>query len=113
MEEFANLRRVAINELRKLDAKYAGKEEFEPNDAKTYDCLMHGLKCQLTAEDKMKALAEPAEAVSGRLGRAMNGRYVSRDGMSDRQSYDEGYSRGYQDAQSGYWQMPPHYPRSW
>ena len=40
-------------------------------------------------------------------GRAMNGRYVSRDGGS----YADGYSRGYSEAmnqQSGHWPMPPY-----
>lgn len=44
--------------------------------------------------------------MSGRRGRAMNGRYVSRDGGS---SYAEGYSQGYSAAmsqQSGHYPMP-------
>ena len=55
MEEFKNLRRVALSELRKLNAQYANKEEFSEGDAKKYDCLMHGLKCQLTAEAMLEA----------------------------------------------------------
>ena len=58
-------------------------------------CLMSGLKDQLTAEAMMRAEShdeEMEDGMSGRRGRAMNGRYVSRDGG---QSYAEGYSQGY------------------
>ena len=34
MEDFKNLKRVAMSELRKLDAQYANKEEFSESDAK-------------------------------------------------------------------------------
>lgn len=96
MMEFRNLKRVAMRELQKLDAKYADKEEFGEADAKMYDCLMHGLKCQLTAEAMMQAEESEAEGMSGRRGRSsVTGRYVSRDGG---QSYADGYSQGYSEA---------------
>ena len=99
MMEFKNLKRVAMNELRKLEAAYANKDEFAEADAKKYDCLWHGLKCQLTAEAMMEAEQEsyPDEGgMSGRRGRStVTGRYVSRDGG---QSYAEGYSQGYNEA---------------
>lgn len=97
--EFKNLKRVTLNEARKLDSAYANKDEFSESDAKKYDCIMHGLKSQLTAEAMMEAeqYEYPNEGgMSGRRGRSpMTGRYVSRDGGS---SYADGYSRGYSEA---------------
>lgn len=107
MEEFKNLKRVAINELKKLDASYANKDEFSEADSKKYDCLMHGLKCQLSSETMLESeeeyMDEYAGGMSGRRGRAANGRFVSREAGS---SYAEGYSQGYSEGmrQSG------HYP---
>ena len=98
--EFKNLKRVAKEEVEKLDAAYANKSEFTDKDAELYKCLMSGLKDQLAVEGMMKAEeyeeeGEEMEGMSGRRGRAMNGRFVSRDGG---QSYAEGYSQGYNEA---------------
>lgn len=123
MEEFKNLKRVAMSELRKLDAQYANKEEFSESDAKKYDCMMHGLKCQLTAEAMLNSEFEDENGydmnsgMSGRRGRSpMTGRYVSRDGGN---SYADGYSQGYSEAMdqmnnSGHYPMMGGYPpRRW
>lgn len=106
MEDFKNLKRVAMSELRKLDAQYANKEEFSESDAKMYNCLMHGLKSQLTAEAMIEAEEMGEEGYSGRRGRGSDGRYTS---------YSDGYSQGYSEAMSRY--MEPmrnnasgHYP---
>jgi len=126
MEEFKNLKRVAMNEARKLDAAYANKEEFTEGDLKRFDCLMHSLKCMLTTEAMLEA-AEYEDGMSrdtgnsGYRGRSpMTGRYVSRE---ENNSYTEGYSRGYSEAMnqnnggnSGHYPQPPHYPypeRNW
>ena len=98
--EFKNLKRVAKEEVEKLDAAYANKSEFTDKDAELYKCLMSGLKDQLAVEGMMNAKeyeeeGEEMEGMSGRRGRAMNGRFVSRDGG---QSYAEGYSHGYNEA---------------
>lgn len=126
---FENLNRVVMNELKKLDTAYASKEEFSPEDAKKYDCLMHGWKCHLTAEAmyeaEMQGYSEDAgnsesRGMSGRRGRnPVNGRYMSMDSRSD-MSYADGYSRGYSEAmervergqnQSGHFpQNMPRYP---
>ena len=114
---FDNLRKVAINELNKLDTMYANKDEFTAEDAKKYDCLMHALKSHLTAEAMMDAEEYSEENMSGRMGRSpITGRYVSRDSRPD-MSYAEGYSRGYSEAMSHTGnmgnsnQMPPYqYP---
>ena len=115
---YENLSRVAMNELKKLDTAYASKEEFSPEDAKKYDCLMHAWKSQLTAESTYEAThGEYAEepGMSGRRMRnPMNGRYMSGEPRAD-MSYADGYSRGYSEAmsqnQSGYPYMnrPTHY----
>jgi len=115
MEDFKNLKRVALSELRKLDSQYAGKDAFSDSDIKAYDCLMHGLKCQLTVEAMMEASEnwsgdENSMGNSGMRGRnSINGRYMSRD--NNPQSYSEGYSQGYMDGQHA--NMSGHYPESY
>lgn len=125
MEDFKNLKRVAVSELRKLDAQYANKEEFSESDAKLYNCLMHGLKSQLTAEAMIEAdeyeigeggMSGTRMNYSGRRGRGADGRFVSRESG---ESYAEGYNRGYSEAMSqvgggntsGHY--PPYYPVRW
>ena len=117
MEEFKNLKRVAINELRKLDAAYANENEFREADIKKYDCLMHGLKCQLTAEAMMEAEEYEETGLSGRRGRGPDGRYVSRDSSEYMRGHSDGYDRGYSEAMarinngatSGYHMPVPRY----
>ena len=108
---FDNLKRVAIHELNTLDSMYANKEEFATEDAKKYDCLMHGLKCHLTSEAMIEAEEYSQDGMSGRRGRdPMTGRYVSRETRPDME-FAEGYNRGYSEAmnQSGHhWNMPPY-----
>ena len=113
---FENLKRVAMNELKKLDTAYANKEEFSPEDAKKYDCLMHALKSHLTSCAMMEAENySENENVSGRRGRnPVNGQYMSMDRGNSNTSYADGYSRGYSEAmaqnQSGYSYMYPPRP---
>ena len=108
MKEFKNLKRVAQEELEQLDAKYASQSEFTAADAEMYKCLMMALEKQLRIEQiegGMYGEMPGEENMSGRRGRAMNGRYVSRDGGN---SYSEGFSRGYSEAmrQSGHYPIP-------
>ena len=78
MDEFKNLKRVALNELRKLDSMYANKEEFSEADAKKFDCMAHALKSLLTAEAMMEAEEYGYEdGMSGRRGRNSMGQYSS------------------------------------
>ena len=119
MEEFKNLKRVAMNEAQKLDAAYANKDEFSESDMKKFDCIMHGLKCLLTAEAMLEAEEYETEGVSGRRGRAANGRYVSRDSFND--GYANGYNQGYSEAMSrsensgmsGHYPQMPYPQRRW
>ena len=96
MEEFKNLKRVALNEARKLDAAYANKDEFATEDAEQYECIMHGLKCQLTAEAMLNAGHYEEDPMQER-GRSYDGR---------RMSYDR------HPAYSGHY-PPQEYPRYW
>ena len=111
MKEMKNLKRVAQEELEKLDAKYANLSEFTAADAEMYKCLTMALEKQMRIEQIQGEMhgeewMDDETGMSGRRGRAMNGRYVSRDGVS----YADGYSRGYSEAmnQSGHWPMPPY-----
>lgn len=113
MKEMKNLKRVAQEELEKLDAKYASQSEFTKDDAEMYKCLWMGFEKQLRAEQILMETGEYEDegempGMSGRRGRGMNGRFVSRDGGN---SYAAGYSQGYSEAmnqQSGhYWPMMP------
>jgi hypothetical protein len=93
VEEFKNLKRVALNEARKLDSLYANKEEFSEGDLKKYDCIMHALKSQLTAEAMMEAEGYEDGGMSGARGRSMTtGRYISRESNN---SFEDGFSQGY------------------
>lgn len=109
MKEMKNLKRVAQEELEKLDAKYASQSEFTKDDAEMYKCLWMGFEKQLRAEQILSEMGEFDEdempGMSGRRGRsAVTGRYVSRDGGN---SYAAGYSQGYSEAMG---QMSGHYP---
>lgn len=104
MKEYKNLKRVAMEELEKLDAKYANKSEFEPKDAELYKEMICNLKAHLTVEAMLGAGEQEYYASEAR-GRGADGRYISMD-------MDPGYN-GY----SGHRRMmppyPPEYPRTW
>lgn len=79
---YDNLKRVAMNELSKLDSAYANKDEFSEADAKKFECMSHGLKCLLTSTAMIEAEEYGYEngGMSGRRGRdPATGRYMSRD----------------------------------
>lgn len=85
-------------------------------DLEKLDKLYHLKKSMLSCREMEEK--EP-EGFSGRRGRGMDGRYMSRDTEDMHQSYAEGYSRGYSEAMnmnrggnSGHYPMP--YPeRNW
>lgn len=98
MERFKNIKRVAINELEKLDTAYAGKDEFTPADCEKLDKMAHGLKCLLTACAMLDSENYGMEPVH----EPMSGNYPGYSGYA----YGPGYSGHY----------PPHpmYPeRRW
>lgn len=117
MKEMKNLKRVAQEELEKLDANYANKSEFTAADAEMYKCLTVALEKQMRIEQiesEKQAAEEWGEepGMSGRRGRGANGRYVSMYGGNSG-AYADGYSRGYSEAmnqQSGHrMPYPEHY----
>lgn len=110
-------------ELEMLEAKYAQNpsQEMTIQDLDRIDKLYHALKCMATydamkeaeeyEEEGWSGMDEYGRGTSGRRGRAMNGRYVSRD-MGAPMGYDGRYAPDWQ--QSGHYPMPPYYsPRSW
>lgn len=109
MKEMKNLKRVAQEELEKLDAKYANLSEFTAADAEMYKCLMMALEKQMRIEQiEGEMYGEDAEyGMSGRRGRGANGRYISMDSGN---SYADGYSNGYSEGmrQSGHWPPMPY-----
>lgn len=106
MDKFETLEKKMCMELESIEQKLQGGGEMTETDLKRVDMLAHALKSLAT----YKATKDPEEweeenGMSGRRGRAANGRYVSRDGGA---SYADGYSRGYSEAmdqQSGHWPM--------
>lgn len=110
MKEMKNLKRVAQEELEKLDAKYANLSEFTAADAEMYKCLMMALEKQMRIEQiegEMYGEEYEMPGMSGRRGRGTNGRYISMEGGN---SYADGYSNGYSEGmrQSGHWPPMPY-----
>ena len=114
MDKFEALEKSMCKELEAIEQKMKSGTEMSVADLDKVDKLTHAMKSLAT----YKAMKEAEEyeggyssegdgGISGRRGRAMNGRFVSRDGGS---SYAEGYSRGYSEAmnqQSGHWPAGP------
>ena len=106
MEKFELLEKEMCKELEAIEQKLKGGTEMSTADLEKIDKLAHAMKSLAT----YKAMVEAEDgysddnAMSGRRGRAMNGRFVSRTGSN---SYADGYSRGYAEAmnQSGHWPM--------
>lgn len=118
MEKFEALEKAMCKELETLEQKLKGTAEMSVQDLEKVDKLAHAMKSLATYKAMKEAeeeYGEGEEGFSGRRGRAMNGRYVSRDGGS---SYSDGYSQGYAEAMSQmnggnsghYPMMPPYYP---
>lgn len=109
MKEMKNLKRVAQEELEKLDAKYANLSEFSAADAEMYKCLVMALEKQMRIEqiDGEMYGEEYEPGMSGRRGRGADGRYMSMDGGN---SYADGYSNGYSEGMrhSGHWPPMPY-----
>lgn len=109
MEKFEALEKQMCMELEAIEQKLKAGAEMSETDLKRADMLAHAMKSLATYVAMKEAEEGYSEdyGMSGRRGRGMNGRYVSREGGS----YAEGYSRGYSEAmnqQSGHWPMPPY-----
>ena len=110
------------NELEMIKGKYMQdpSKEMSTQDLEKIDKLYHALKSQATWCAMKEAEGYPAEGNSEYRGRAMNGRYVSRESAN---SYADGYASGYSEAMnqmnngnggnSGHYPMAPYMPRKW
>lgn len=123
------LEQKMCKEVEMIEAKYAQNPsaEMSMQDLEKLNKLYHTLKSQATwtamkdAEDYMeeKDYGNNQNGMSGRRGRAANGRYVSRESAN---SYADGYTQGYSEAMnqmngnSGHYPMPysdQRIPRRW
>ena len=105
MDKFEALEKEMCKELEAIEQKMKSGTEMSETDLKRVDMLTHAMKSLATYKAMKEAEEYDMEGSSGRRGRGMNGRFVSRDGGS---SYADGYSRGYAEAmqQSGHWPAP-------
>lgn len=108
MDKYESLEKNLCEELEIIEQKLRGGQEMSETDLKRADLITHTMKSLATYKAMKEAEEYEGEmdGYSGRRGRAMNGRYVSRDGGA---SYSEGYSHGYSEAMdqmSGRWPMP-------
>lgn len=95
MDKFEALEKAMCKELEAIEQKIKGGTEMSETDLKRIDMLAHAMK-SLATYKAMKEAEEyeyPEDGMSGRRGRAMNGRYVSRD--PGPMMYDGGYSGYY------------------
>ena len=105
MEEkcYEILEQKMCKELEMIQTKYAQNPAMEMSvqDLEKVDKLYHALKSMATynamkeAEEYSNAGESRMDGNSGYRGRAMNGRFVSRDNAG---SYADGYSNGYSEA---------------
>lgn len=113
--------RQVCKELEEISEQLKKTGTISDKDLERMDKLWHTKKCMLTA-DAMTEAQDYEKGVSGRRGRGMDGRYVSRE--QGNTSYTEGYSDGYSEAMnrmgqmnngnSGHYPMPDYYPpRRW
>lgn len=77
---FDNLIRVNLNELHKLNAAYANKDEFTEADTKKLDILTCTLSRLMKSLPYIEEYGyDQEQSISGRRGRDAMGRYASRD----------------------------------
>lgn len=98
--KFEVLEKSMCKELENIERKLEGGQEMSIQDLDKADKLVHAMKSLATYKAMKEAEEYEQDGFSGRRGRGADGRYVSRTGneMSSRQSYDDGYSRGYSEA---------------
>lgn len=88
MDKFESLEKAMCSELESIEKKLNGGEMSE-TDLKRIDMLAHAMKSIATYK-AMKEAEDYERGMSGRRGRGMDGRYMSRD--YGPRSYDDGYS---------------------
>lgn len=108
MDNFEALEKAMCHELGALEQKVKNGTDMSVQDLDKVDKLVHALKSLATYRAMKEAEEYEMDGMSGRRGRAANGRYVSRDGG---QSYTDGYSQGFAEGMrqgSSYREMPMH-----
>ena len=109
--KFEALEKEMCKELEAIEQKMKSGVEMSTADLEKVDKLTHAMKSLATYTAMKEAEEEYSEGgMSGRRGRGMNGRYVSRDGGSYADGYSQGYSEGMRQA-SGWYRpeaMPPY-----
>lgn len=105
MDKFEMLEKKMCMELEAIEQKLQGGAEMSETDLKRADMLAHAMK-SLATYKAMKEAEEYDGDVSGRRGRGMNGRFISRDAGN---SYADGYSRGYAEAMNQNGHLPNWY----
>lgn len=83
-----------------------------PANLFAYPDMDKDMRCECSLKE---AEEYDMDGMSGARGRGADGRYVSRESSNNRQSYDDGYSRGYSEAmnqmnRSGHYPYP-NFPR--
>ena len=105
MEMHENFKRHLCKEIEELESQVTRNQNMSSQDLEKLDKMYHLKKSLLTADAMEEATEDYEDGMSGRRGRGANGRYVSRD------TYAEGYSRGYSEAmEHPRNQMSGHYP---
>ena len=108
MGHFEILEKQMCKELEAIEQKIKSGADMTTADLDKADKLAHAAKCLATYSAMKEASEEYDEGnMSGYRGRAMNGRFVSREAGN---SYAEGYSRGYNEARSQMEAQSGHYP---
>ena len=99
MDKFEMLEKAMCKELETIERKLEGGQEMSIQDLEKADKLAHAMKSLATYKAMKEAEEYESEGMSGRRGRGMDGRYISKSpaGMNS-QSYADGYSRGYSEA---------------
>jgi hypothetical protein len=78
VDNFEALEKSMCKELEAIEQKVKGGVDMNDTELKRVDTLAHALKSLLTYK-AMKEAEEYEGGMSGRRGRGMDGRYVSRD----------------------------------
>ena len=111
MNKFETLEKTLCRELENIEQKARAGAEMSIQDLDRADKLAHAMKSIATY--RAMKVAEEYESdekmsgMSGYRGRALSGKFVSRD--DEDQSYAEGYSRGYAEGRNQSMRMSGHY----
>lgn len=121
-EDFEFLKKWLCKEIGDIVGNIRKNQSMSSQDLERLDKMFHLKKDMLTTkamEDAEQYEEGNSNGASGYRGRAMNGRFVSRD-QNNSQSYSDGYAHGYSEAMeqmnhgnSGHYPMVPNYGPRW